>query len=171
MSCLSTGAPLPMMSAALDHADWSLILCLSPVCQGYRQWPNQIELSQDPTEPHPETTEPLVGLAPTLFLSCIVIHYRSFACATLSDSSEIIQHWGMQPGSKPKRMITFPILVRNCKLILSLFLVHHCWKNITEDHQSLDEPTWPINWPCSQFCIQQCFLNCTFKSDVSCGPW
>lgn len=35
-------------------------------------------LSKDPTEPHPETTEPLVGLPPTLLLSNIVIHHRKF---------------------------------------------------------------------------------------------
>lgn len=70
------------------------------------------ELSQKPREPHPETTEPLVGLAPTLFLHGVVIHHRKFARATLRDSSDIIQDqekplW-QQPGSEAQCMITFP---------------------------------------------------------------
>lgn len=70
------------------------------------------ELSQNPTEPHPETTEPLVGLASTLFLPGIIIHHRKSASATLRDSSDIFQDqekplW-QQPGSEPQCMITFP---------------------------------------------------------------
>lgn len=83
--------------------------------------------------PHPETIESLVGLAPTFPLPAIIINHIKFVSATLSVSSYITQHWEkpswqQQPESEPQCMITFPTLVPNCKLILSLFLVQACEK-------------------------------------------
>lgn len=45
--------------------------------------------SQDPTEPHPQTTNPSMNDAPTFSQSGIVIHLKKSVSVTPSDSSDV----------------------------------------------------------------------------------
>lgn len=95
-------------------------------------------------DPHPETTESLVGLAPTLSLSSIVIHHPKCVSTTLSDSSDIMQYWEKPSCATAtwketstyvwRLLLGFPTV----NYSWAFFLVHPCGTIFSDHHQSLE---------------------------------